>query len=67
MSFHRAESIYGKCETAPSLVSAVQFHGVAKTKADAIVKEISEIYNSKNVDELVKNAFMAAKHMQVSS
>jgi outer membrane protein insertion porin family len=63
MSFQRAESIYGKCENAPSLVSAVQFHGVEKTKHDAIVKEINELYNSKNVDELIKNSNLAAKHM----
>ena len=65
MNYHRADVIHGKCDDKPSVVAAVQFHGVEKTKHDAIVKEISELYNSRTLDELVKNSFLAAKHMQV--
>lgn len=64
--FHRADLLHGKCEDAPSIVEAVQFHGVRTTKGDALLQEVSELYKSSNVDELVKNCHLAAKHLQVS-
>uniref|UniRef100_A0A7E4VIZ1 Omp85 domain-containing protein n=1 Tax=Panagrellus redivivus TaxID=6233 RepID=A0A7E4VIZ1_PANRE len=63
-SFQRADVLLGKCGSEPSVLEAVNFHGVSKTKHDALVKEVSELYNSRNLDELVRNSFLAAKHMQ---
>lgn len=63
--FHRADLLHGKCEDAPSIVEAVQFHGVRTTKGDALLQEVAELYKSSNVDELVKNCHLAAKHLQV--
>ena len=65
--FQPADILHGKCEKAPSIVEAVQFHGVRVTKGDALLKEVAELYKSENVDELVKNSHLAAKHLQVPS
>ncbi|GMT19134.1 hypothetical protein PFISCL1PPCAC_10431, partial [Pristionchus fissidentatus] len=62
--FHRADLLHGKCEDAPSIVEAVQFHGVRITKGDALLQEVAELYKSSNVDELVKNCHLAARHLQ---
>ncbi|KAH7731496.1 GOP-3 protein [Aphelenchoides avenae] len=62
--YHRAEIVVDKCKETPSVLSAVQFHGIGRTKEDALVKEVSELYNSRNLDELIRNAHLAAQHMQ---
>lgn len=41
-TFHKASVLLGKTESAPSLVEAVQFHGVNFTKQDALIKEVSD-------------------------
>ena len=55
------------CERMPSSLTAIQFHGVAKTKLDGLQKEVAHLYSSGNLDELVKNSHLAAIHMQVFS
>ena len=70
-----------KAAATPSIVEAVQFHGVHITKNDALVKEVedyrvriekneylqvSELYRSRTLDELIHNSNLAAKHMHVS-
>lgn len=63
-TFHKAQTIREKAPGVPSIVEAVQFHGVRLTKNDALVKEISELYRSQNLDELVQNSHLAARHLQ---
>lgn len=65
MNYRRADVIYNKCDDKPTLVSAVQFHGINRTKYDALVKEIAPIYDCKTLDELIHKSHMAAIHMQV--
>jgi outer membrane protein insertion porin family len=62
--YHQAVIIADRCRDVPSVLSAVQFYGVSNTKHDALLKEISELYNSRNLDELIRNAHCAAEHMQ---
>lgn len=63
-TFHKAQTIRAKASGVPSIVEAVQSHGVRITKNDALVKEVSELYRSKNLDELVHNSHLAARHLQ---
>uniref|UniRef100_A0A8R1IAC1 Uncharacterized protein n=1 Tax=Caenorhabditis japonica TaxID=281687 RepID=A0A8R1IAC1_CAEJA len=63
-TFHKAATIRSKAPGVPSIVEAVQFHGVRITKNDALLKEVSELYRSQNLDELVHNSHLAAKHLQ---
>ncbi|CAB3402642.1 unnamed protein product [Caenorhabditis bovis] len=63
-TFHKANTIREKASEVPSIVEAVQFHGVRITKNDALLKEISELYRSQNLDELVHNSHLAARHLQ---
>ncbi|CAJ0568519.1 unnamed protein product, partial [Mesorhabditis spiculigera] len=63
-TYHRADVIQDKAADAPSIVDAVQFHGVRMTKSDALVKEITELYRSANLDQLVHNSHLAARHLQ---
>ncbi|CAL2037597.1 unnamed protein product [Caenorhabditis brenneri] len=63
-TFHKAQTIREKAPGVPSIVEAVQFHGVRCTKNDALVKEVSELYRSKTLDELVHNSHLAARHLQ---
>ncbi|CAI4232118.1 unnamed protein product [Auanema sp. JU1783] len=63
-TFHKASVLLGKTEGTPSIVEAVQFHGVHITKNDGLVKEVSELYKSGTLDELVHNSHLAAKHLQ---
>lgn len=60
-----AEVLHGRCENVSTFLKEVKFHGVKNTKTDALVQEISELYNSPNLDELIKNSDLAAIHMQV--
>lgn len=39
-TFHKAQTIRAKASGVPSIVEAVQFHGVRITKNDALVKEV---------------------------
>lgn len=63
--FYTADVIHGKCENVPTFLQEVKFYGIKNTKKDALIEEISELYNSQNLDELVKNSDLAANHMQV--
>ncbi|CAI2348681.1 unnamed protein product [Caenorhabditis sp. 36 PRJEB53466] len=63
-TFHKAQTIREKASGVPSIVEAVQFHGVRITKNDALLKEVSELYRSRNLDELVHNSHLAARHLQ---
>ncbi|PAV89626.1 hypothetical protein WR25_16671 [Diploscapter pachys] len=62
-TFHKASVVIDKAAATPSIVEAVQFHGVHITKNDALVKEVSELYRSRTLDELIHNSNLAAKHM----
>uniref|UniRef100_A0A0K0FID2 Sorting and assembly machinery component 50 homolog (inferred by orthology to a human protein) n=1 Tax=Strongyloides venezuelensis TaxID=75913 RepID=A0A0K0FID2_STRVS len=59
-----AELIFGKADKAEVFLDNIQFLGVNKTKEDALIKESSELFKSTNLDELVKNAGICAKHLQ---
>ncbi|KAK5970924.1 hypothetical protein GCK32_010574, partial [Trichostrongylus colubriformis] len=59
-----ASVLLGRADGAPTVVEAVQFHGIRITKNDALVKEVSELYRSSTLDELVHNSHLAAKHLQ---
>lgn len=63
--YRRAEVLYGKCEDAPTVVEAVQFHGIKRTKNDALVKEIAYLYKCADFGSLLHNANLAAKHLMV--
>ncbi|KAK6048525.1 hypothetical protein COOONC_13970, partial [Cooperia oncophora] len=63
-TFHKASVLLGRAGDAPTVVEAVQFHGIRITKNDALVKEVSELYRSSTLDELVHNSHLAAKHFQ---
>ncbi|CAI5446634.1 unnamed protein product [Caenorhabditis angaria] len=63
-TFHKATKILEKAPDVPSIVEAVQFHGIRITKNDALLKEISELYRSRNLDELVHNSHLASRHLQ---
>ncbi|VDK48410.1 unnamed protein product [Cylicostephanus goldi] len=63
-TFHKASVLLGQADIAPTIVEAVQFHGIRITKNDALVKEVSELYRSATLDELVHNSHLAAKHLQ---
>ncbi|VDM37246.1 unnamed protein product [Toxocara canis] len=62
--YHRADVLLGKCEDTPTVVEAVQFHGVNFTKNDALVREVAYLYKSSSLAELIKNSNLAAKHLQ---
>uniref|UniRef100_A0A914RKN3 Uncharacterized protein n=1 Tax=Parascaris equorum TaxID=6256 RepID=A0A914RKN3_PAREQ len=64
--YRRADVLLGKCDDTPTVVEAVQFHGVHFTKNDALVKEIAYLYKSSSLAELIKNSNLACKHLQVS-
>lgn len=64
--YYRADTIYGRGEDLDCIIETVEFDGVARTKLDALKKEVSGLYASKNVDELVKNSHLAARHMKVN-
>ncbi|KAK6740544.1 hypothetical protein RB195_008791 [Necator americanus] len=63
-TFHKASVLLGQANSTPTIVEAVQFHGIRITKNDALVKEVSELYRSSTLDELVHNSHLAAKHFQ---
>ncbi|VDL81684.1 unnamed protein product [Nippostrongylus brasiliensis] len=63
-TFHKASVLLERADSAPAVVEAVQFHGVRITKNEALVKEVSELYRSSTLDELVHNSHLAAKHLQ---
>lgn len=62
--YHRADILLGKCENTPTLVEAVQFHGVNCTRNDALVKEIAYLFKSASLADLLRNSNLAAKHLQ---
>ncbi|CAJ0937090.1 unnamed protein product, partial [Mesorhabditis belari] len=63
-TYHRADVLWGKANQTPSIVEAVQFHGINITKNDALIKEVAELYRSNNLDQLVHDSNCAAKHLQ---
>lgn len=60
-----ADILYDRCANVPIFLQNVKFYGIKKTKKDALIQEISQLYSSENLDELVKNSDLAATHMQV--
>ena len=60
-----AECVYGRCDQVPSVLEAVEFAGIVKTKRDALLKEIGPLFNIQNFNELVRNTWIASKHMMV--
>lgn len=54
-----------KCQNIPTFVNDVKFHGIAGTKRDALVKEVSGVFSSQTLDDLIRNSYLAARHMQV--
>lgn len=64
-SFYKAEVVKSYSTKDPIFVQKVNFHGVKNTKTDVLKKEIKNIYFSQNFDDLVKNSFLASRHMQV--
>ena len=48
-----------------SVLEAVEFAGLVKTKRDALLKEIGPLFNIQNFNELVRNTWSASKHMMV--
>ena len=60
-----AECVYGRCDQVPSVLQAVEFAGIVKTKRDALLKEIGPLFNIQNFNELVRNTWIASKHMMV--
>lgn len=60
-----AECVYGRCVQVPSVLEAVEFAGIVKTKRDALLKEIGPLFNIQNFNELVRNTWIASKHMMV--
>lgn len=63
--FYPALLIHQQAPNITCVVEAVEFKGIDKTKDDALAKETSGIYNSANMDELIRNSHLAAKHMKV--
>ena len=64
-TFQKASILIGKTEETPSVLEAVQFHGINFTKNDALVKEVADLYKSRTLHELVENSHIAARHLQV--
>ncbi|MFH4980347.1 hypothetical protein AB6A40_007056 [Gnathostoma spinigerum] len=62
--YHRADILFGKCENIAANVEAVQFHGIKRTKSDALVKEVAYLYRSSTLSELLHNVHLAASHLQ---
>lgn len=63
--FYKAEILHKHCSNISMFVKEVRFHGVANSKVDSLKKEVSNLYFSQNLDELIKDSFLAAQHMQV--
>ncbi|KAK0418194.1 hypothetical protein QR680_013425 [Steinernema hermaphroditum] len=63
-AYHRAEVIHDLSQDTPANVESVQFHGIHKTKFDALVREVAPLYRSNTLGELIEKSSVAAKHMQ---
>uniref|UniRef100_A0A0N4Z6J7 Bac_surface_Ag domain-containing protein n=1 Tax=Parastrongyloides trichosuri TaxID=131310 RepID=A0A0N4Z6J7_PARTI len=64
MNFFSAETVYKKAEGVKTILDSIHFHGIHGTKKDALIKESSKLFESSNLDELIKNAGICAKHLQ---
>jgi len=63
--FYPASTVIDRAKSVPGVVDSVVFHGVNRTKIDGLIKEVSGIYTSSNLDELVRNSHFACQHMEV--
>uniref|UniRef100_A0A158R3X1 Bac_surface_Ag domain-containing protein n=1 Tax=Syphacia muris TaxID=451379 RepID=A0A158R3X1_9BILA len=61
--YRRADVLYGKCEDSPTVVEAVQFHGIKRTKNDALVEEIAHLYRCCDFGTLLRDVNLTAKHL----
>ena len=66
MGVHLAETIYDGAQTHGCQLTGIRFENVSKTKKSALITETLELYKSKTLDELIRNAHLAANHMTVS-
>lgn len=55
---------YDKISNIPVVLKSIEFYGVTMTKRDALIKEVSELFNAKNLDQLIRMANTASIHMQ---
>lgn len=62
--YYRADIIREKSADTPTRVEYVEFQGVRRTKYDALVKEIAELFKSRTLKELVVNSDLAARHLE---
>ncbi|KAI1729299.1 surface antigen domain-containing protein [Ditylenchus destructor] len=65
-TFYSAEFLSGRSERTPCILEDVKFLPVKEkcnTKIDALKKEISELYKSRNLDELIRNSDECSRHM----
>lgn len=60
-----AETIYDGAKTHGCQLTQIRFDNVAKTKKSALIAETVELYKAKSLDELIRNAHLAANHMTV--
>ncbi|CAD5222269.1 unnamed protein product [Bursaphelenchus xylophilus] len=64
MPYHLAQVIFGQTQSHSCVLTGVRFDNVTKTKKDALIKETAELYNSRNLNELIVKAHMASQHME---
>ena len=59
----RASVLRGSGDRMPVQLDYVQFSGIRRTQNDALVKEITEMFRSQTLKDLVKNCDLAAAHL----
>ncbi|CEF64527.2 Sorting and assembly machinery component 50 homolog [Strongyloides ratti] len=62
--YFSADSIFGKADKTEAVLDKIYIHGVERTKSDALEKECSKLLESSNLDELIKNAGICARHLE---
>ncbi|CAD5216845.1 unnamed protein product [Bursaphelenchus okinawaensis] len=63
-TYHLAQVIYGQTQNQKCVLTGIRFDNVSKTEKDALIKETGELYNSRNLNELIVKSHMAGRHMQ---
>lgn len=66
MAYVPAETVYGQAQYQPCVLNRIQFDNVTRTKKSALMQETIELYRSRTLDELIRKAYIASVHMQVS-
>uniref|UniRef100_A0AAF5HYL8 Inosine triphosphate pyrophosphatase n=1 Tax=Strongyloides stercoralis TaxID=6248 RepID=A0AAF5HYL8_STRER len=62
--YFSADSIFGKADKTEAVLDRIYVHGIERTKSDALEKECSKLLESSNLDELIKNAGVCARHLE---